>query len=104
MRTRNGLNPATGLLTRHVTRVINVSWDTQMVSEMQTFVEVEGEREREVAFRRDYRWLGRDEGVELLRRAGFPEVEVLGDYEGGPFEPNCPRLILIAHRLDRDFI
>ena len=99
-----GVNPATGLLTRHVTRVINVSWDTQMVSEMQTFVEVEGEREREVAFRRDYRWLGRDEGVELLSRAGFPEVEVLGDYEGGPFEPGCPRLILIAHRLDRDFI
>ena len=99
-----GVNPATGLPTRHVRRVVNVSWDTQMVSEMHTFVEEDGEREREFAFRLDYRWLGRDEGVELLRRAGFPEVEVLGDYEGGPYGADSPRLILIAHRLDRDFI
>ena len=99
-----GVNPATGLPTRLIRRVTNVSWDTQMVSEMQMFVEAEGEREREVAFRRDYRWLGRDEGVELLRRAGFPEVEVFGDYDGSPFGPCCPRLILIAHRLERDFI
>jgi ubiquinone/menaquinone biosynthesis C-methylase UbiE len=99
-----GVNPATGLLTRLTLRVTSVFWDTQMVGEVQTFMEGEGEREREFTFRRDYRWLGRDEGVELLKHAGFPEVDVLGDYEGGPFEPGCPRLILMAHRLERDFI
>jgi hypothetical protein len=31
-------------------------------------------------------------------------VEVFGDYEGGPLEPGSPRLILVAHRLERDFI
>jgi len=99
-----GVNPATGLLTRLSRRVTNVFWDTQIVSEVQRFVEVDGEEEREFEFRRDCRWLGRGEGVELLQRAGFPEVEVFGDYEGGPFEPYCPRLVLVAHRLERDFI
>ena len=99
-----GVNPATGLLTRLTRSVTNVYWDAQMASETQTFVEAEGEQEREFVFRLDSRWLGKDEGVELLQRAGFPEVEVFGDYEGGPYEPFCPRLILIAHRLERDFI
>jgi ubiquinone/menaquinone biosynthesis C-methylase UbiE len=99
-----GVNPATGLLTRLSRRVTNMSWDTQMVSEEQRFVEVDGGEEREFEFSRECRWLGKDEGVELLGHVGFPEVEVFGDYEGGPFEQDCPRLVLIAHRLERDFI
>ncbi len=85
-----GVNPATGLLTRLSRRVTNMFWDTQMVSEVLTFVEVDGEQERKFEFRRDCRWLGREEGVELLQRAGFPEVSVYGDYEGGPFEQDLP--------------
>ena len=99
-----GVNPATGLLTRLCRRVTNMFWDRQTLTEEESYVELDGEQERKFQFRRDYRWLGKDEGVDLLQRAGFPEVEVFGDYEGGPFEPGCPRLILIAHRLDRDFI
>jgi len=99
-----GVNPATGLPTRLTTRVTNILWDMQVIAEVQTYVEGEGDEEREFAFRLNHRWLGRDEGLELLQRAGFPEVDVLGDYEGAPYGDGSRRLILLAHRLERDFI
>jgi ubiquinone/menaquinone biosynthesis C-methylase UbiE len=99
-----GINPATGRMTSLSRRVVNMFWDRQTLTEVETYVEADGGEEREFEFRRDYHWITKEEGVELLRHAGFPEVDAFGDYEGGPFEPGCPRLVLMAHRLERDFI
>lgn len=33
----------------------------------------------------------------LLKEAGFPAVSSYGDFDGGKFGPNSPRLILVAH-------
>jgi hypothetical protein len=66
------------------------------------FVEANGDEEREYSFLESCRWLEKEEGVELLRAAGFPEVEALGDYDGSEYTPDSPRLILKAHRLERE--
>jgi SAM-dependent methyltransferase len=97
-----GVNPATGLLTREYKQAMSVSWATQTVRVEHVFVEGEGDDEKRVEFVQQYRWLEQEEGSTLLRRAGYPEVDVLGDFDGGPFTDDSPRLILVAHRLDRD--
>ena len=99
---KEGINPATGLLTREFNRKLSIDWGTQIARVEHEYVEVEGEQEHSFVFEQDYRWLNREEGVELLRRSGFPEVKPLGDYDGSAFTPDSPRLLLLARRLERD--
>ncbi|MHC4788141.1 MAG: class I SAM-dependent methyltransferase [Planctomycetota bacterium] len=101
---KEGVNPATGLRTRELSQLLRIHWDMQTVRIEHTYLEGEGDEEQEFVFTRDYRWLRREEGVELLRRAGYPEITALGDYGWRRFEPESPRLILVARRLERDFL
>ncbi|MFW6189103.1 MAG: class I SAM-dependent methyltransferase [Planctomycetota bacterium] len=98
------VNPRTGLLNRELRRVTNIMWDTQLVNVELTYVEVEDGEERRHTFERTCRWLEKDEGVEMLRHAGFPEVDVYGDFNRSPYTEESPRLVLVARRLERDFI
>jgi len=97
-----GINPATGLMTREYKRTLGVSWDTQTVRVEHIFLEGEDDARRRVSFVQSYRWLEREEGAQLLRHAGYPEVQTLGDYDGAQYDEESPRLIFVAHRLDRD--
>ncbi len=96
------VNPATGLMTRELNRKLSIDWGTQIARVEHEFIELDGEDERRFVFRQEYRWLGREEGEGLLRRAGFPEVRTLGDFDGSKYTSDSPRLILMARRLDRD--
>ncbi|MHC5033561.1 MAG: class I SAM-dependent methyltransferase [Planctomycetota bacterium] len=101
---KEGVNPATGLLTRELNQKLGINWDTQTVRVEHTYVEVDGDEEKEHVFVQDYRWLEKDEGARLLERAGFPEIRTLGDYDRQKFTALSPRLILVARRLERDVL
>ncbi|MFO8007128.1 MAG: class I SAM-dependent methyltransferase [Candidatus Brocadiia bacterium] len=101
---KEGVNPETGLPTRELNQKLSIDWHSRVAHVEHTYVEGEGDQERRHVFRRRYRWLTRKEGEELLQHAGFPVVEALGDFEGNPYAPDSPRLILVARRLERDFV
>ena len=52
-------------------------------------------------FEERVRLYGFEELVSLLAEAGLVVERPLGDYEGRPFEPGSPRLILAGRRDDR---
>jgi len=99
---RRAVNPQTGLDTVELSRCVSINWVTQVALIEHTFVEIDDEEEKKHTFRQEYRWLDEQEGVELLRHVDFPEVETLGDFDGSGYTEDSPRLILLAHRLERD--
>jgi len=101
---KEAVNPETGLLTREFETKLSLDWAARVARVEHRFVEGEGEAKEEHVFHQSYRWITRDEGTEALRQAGFPEVDILGDYDRGPYADNAPRLIFLAHRLEREFV
>jgi len=93
---RESVNPATGLLTQELNRKLAIDRASQVVRVEHTYVEVDSSETRETVFEQDYRWLTEDEGLDLLRSVGFPNVDSLGDYDGSRFSTRSPRLILVA--------
>jgi SAM-dependent methyltransferase len=98
------VNPETGLLTREFEVKLSLDWAARVARVEHRFVEGEDDQKHEHVFRQSYRWISRDEGVEALRQAGFPEIETLGDYDLNPYTDDSPRLIFLAHRLEREFV
>jgi len=95
---REDINPATGLFTQELNRKLNMDRDAQIVRVEHVYVEIDGDDEKRFTFEQDYRWVEEQEGVELLREAGFDEVETLGDHEGRAFSDESERLILLARK------
>ncbi len=95
---REGINPATGLFTQELNRKLHIDRDAQIVRVEHVYVEIDGDEEKRFTFEQDYRWVEEQEGVELLREAGFDEVETLGDHEGRAFSDESERLILVARK------
>jgi len=95
---REGINPATGLFTQELNRKLHIDRTSQIVRVEHVYVEIDGDDEKRHTFEQDYRWVEEQEGVELLREAGFDEVETLGDHDGGAFSSESERLILVARK------
>ena len=95
---QRGRNPETGLLTRELNRKLSIDKDLQIVRAEHTYVEIEGGFERSYVFEQNYRWLEKEEGIEMLKGAGFAEVTALGDYDESPFTEDSPELIFVATR------
>jgi SAM-dependent methyltransferase len=95
---RAELNPATGRMTRELNRKLHIDKRAQTVRVLHTFEEEREDAVRRFAFEQSYRWLEKDEGVRHLRRAGFADVQLFGDYDRSAYSSGSPRLILTARR------
>jgi hypothetical protein len=95
---REGVNPLTGLSTWEFNRKLAIDKRRRIVRVEHTYVEQQGNAEERYRFRQDYHWLEHDEGMDLLRRVGFVDVEALGDYDGCAYSQESPRLILKGRR------
>ena len=56
--------------------------------------------ERVGAFHEEVSLYERDDLLEMLRASAWKEVASLGNYEGDPWSPASPRLLVIAERID----
>jgi SAM-dependent methyltransferase len=91
-----GVNPLTGLHTREFNRKLLIDSRSQIVRVEHVYTEKRGEEDTRYTFQQDYRWIEHDEGIDLLRRAGFTEIETMGNYKGAAYSADSPRLILKA--------
>ncbi len=96
--TKECVNPRTGLITREFNKKLNIDQAIQTVKVLHTYVECIGDTERHFVFEQSYRWLERNECVDLLRMVGFADICVMGDHDRSPYDDDSPRLIAIGRR------
>lgn len=98
---REGTNPYTGLMTTELNKKLLIDRDNQIVRVQHVYVEQIGSSEKRHTFIQNYRWLEKNEGIDLLHSVGFAEVRALGDYDKSLYSANSPRLILMGTRRNR---
>jgi SAM-dependent methyltransferase len=92
-----GVNPATGKVTRNLGRKLSIDKQAQCVTVEHTYIEEEPDgSEARYVFVDRYTWATEDQMLCLLLEAGFGDVSVLGGYDGRPFDDTSERMILVA--------
>jgi ubiquinone/menaquinone biosynthesis C-methylase UbiE len=87
----------------HVTLVESVRQDRarRLTVFKQRFVERRGQVEKRRTFTLTFRTLSVPQMARRLEKAGFQVSAILGDYQGGPWDPRAEVWIILAKRLAR---
>ncbi len=94
----DGVNPLTGLPSKAFTRLTRLDRRHQLVRIEHFLMAGKTPGEHVHSFTQDCRWLEPDEAVRLLEHAGFIDVRLFGDYQGGAFRDDSERLVLTGRR------